>query len=380
VTKRRGHGEGSIRQRSDGRWEGTINIGWRDGKRHRRSVYGQTRREVADKLTSALREHQLGMVSVDERTRTETFLIRWCDESLPGTVKESTAIGYRNVLDRYVIPHIGRIPLAKLGPADVQRMMRTLEDKGLGVSVRRQARVILRRALGEAVRWELVNRNAAALVDAPKGTRHRADALSQEQAATLLAACRGTPLEGIVTVAVATGLRRGEVLGLRWENVDLELRTVTVAGTLKRLPETGLVLDTPKSSTSRRTVPLAAFCVSTLAEHRRHQLEQRLMLGGEWRDTGFVFTTPIGTPLDPRNLTRRFQTLCESAGLGRVRFHALRHTAATLMLNNGVPLEVISATLGHSSYAITADIYAKVAPTLQRGAADTMDGLLAGTR
>jgi integrase len=328
----------------------------------------------------AVREHQLGIASVDERTRTETFLIRWCEESLPGTVKESTAVGYRFILERYVIPYIGRIPLAKLGPADVQRMMRALEEKGLGVSVRRQARVILRRALGEALRWDLVTRNAAALVDAPKGARHRADALTQEQAATLLAACSGTPLEGVVTVAMATGLRKGEVLGLRWENVDLVDRTVTVVGTLKRLPQAGLVLDTPKSSSSHRTVPLPAFCVATLADYRRRQIEQRLLIGSEWQDTGYVFTTPIGTPLDPRNLTARFQTLCESAGLGRVRFHALRHTAATLMLNNGVPLEVISATLGHSSYAITADIYAKVAPTLQRGAADTMDGLLAGAR
>lgn len=377
MTKRRGHGEGSIRQRSDGRWEGTINIGWREGKRHRKSVYGKTRREVADKLAIAIREHQLGIASVDERTRTETFLIRWCEESLPGTVKDSTAVGYRFVLERYVIPYVGRIPLAKLGPADVQRMMRALEEKGLGVSVRRQARVILRRALGEALRWDLVTRNAAALVDAPKGARHRADALSQEQAGTLLAACSGTALEGVVALALATGMRKGEVLGLRWESVNLPGKTVTVAGTLKRLPDVGLVLDTPKSSSSCRTIPLPAFCADVLAEHRRRQVEQRLFVGPDWHDSGYVFTTSIGTPLDPRNLTARFQTLCESAGLGRIRFHALRHTAATLMLNNGVPLEVISTTLGHSSYAITADIYAKVAPALQRGAADTMDGLLA---
>lgn len=378
MGRRRGYGEGSIRQRADGRWEGCFNIGWSGDKRVRKSVYVWTRADVQRLLAQAIREHEQGILPVDARTRTGDFLIRWCEDSLPGTVKPSTAASYRFILEHYVIPSLGRIPLAKLSPADVQRMLRNLEQKGLGVSVRRQARVILRRALGEALRWDLVTRNAAALVDAPRGTQRGADdALDQEQTEALLRASRGTRIEGIVTVAVATGLRRGEVLGLHWDQVDLDARTLTVAGTLKRLPKAGLVLDTPKTASGTRTIALPDLVVVALRDERRRQAENRLRAGDEWQDTGYAFTSAIGTPIDPRNLTTYFHAVTKTAGLGQIRFHALRHTAATLMLSNGVSLEVISKTLGHASYAITADIYAKVSPDLQRTAADTMDGLLA---
>jgi integrase len=183
----------------------------------------------------------------------------------------------------------------------------------------------------------------------------------------------------MLTVALATGMRRGEVLGLRWDDVDLDARQLAVRGTLKRMPKVGLVLDTPKTASATRAIPLPDHAVAVLREHRRQQNVERLAAGPEWQPTGFVFTTPIGSPVDPRNLTRDLHTVSTAAGLGPIRFHALRHTAATLMLTNGVPLEVISVTLGHASYAITADVYAKVGATLQRTAADVMDGLLAAT-
>jgi integrase len=222
-----------------------------------------------------------------------------------------------------------------------------------------------------------VARNAAALVQSPRLAAPKLDdVLTEEDAHALLEATRDTRLESLVTVVLAVGLRKGEALALRWEDVDLECGTLTVRATLKRRPGVGLVLDSPKTQRGRRVIPLPAFAVTSLREHRRRQAEDRLAAGPTWNEMGHVFTTDIGTPVDPDNLTKHFHQLCERAGIGRRRFHALRHSAATLMLAMGTPLEVISKTLGHAGYAITADVYARVGPALQRDAADAMDRAL----
>jgi integrase len=253
-----------------------------------------------------------------------------------------------------------------------------MEEQGLSAATRRQARAILRRALAHAERWELVNRNVAALVDAPRTERSKLDdVLSVDEAHALLWAARDSELDALLTIAVAIGIRKGELLALPWRNIDLDSRLVTVSGTLKRRPGVGLVVDTPKTQRGARTIPLPNVAVDALRRHRRRQLEARLAAGKRWADSGFVFTTPIGTPIDPDNLTKAFHTACDTAGVRRRRFHALRHSAATLMLAAGTPLEVISKTLGHAGYAITADIYARVVPGLQRDAADAMDVVLA---
>jgi integrase len=233
---------------------------------------------------------------------------------------------------------------------------------------------VLRRALSHAERWGMVTRNAAALVDVPRLDGAKLDdALDVNQAQVLLGAARGHSLEALVTVALAVGLRRGEALALQWNHIDLDHSTLAVGGTLKRRPGRGLIVDTPKTANARRTIALRSICVRALRRHKMRQVEIRLAAGTLWNETGFVFVTPIGTPIDPRNLTREFHRLCSKAGLPRLRFHALRHSAATIMLAQGVPLEVISKTLGHRGYAITSDIYAKVGHDLQRTAADAID-------
>jgi len=376
-TGRRGHGEGSIHKRADGRWAATIDLVWENGKRRRKSLYGKTRADVAERLRQLQQQSAQGLPLPDERRRVADYLEWWATDVLPGTVKESTADGYRYMLDRYVVPHVGRVTLAKLGPQHVQSMLRSLEADGLAPA-RRQARAILRRALGHAERWGFVARNAAALVDAPGLNGSKIDdVLSVDEAHALLRAAAGTPHEALVSVALAVGLRRGEALALRWDDLDLERGNLTVRATLKRRPGKGLILDTPKTARGRRTIPLPGVSVTALRDHRRAQAAKRLAAGPEWRDTGHVFATPIGTPLDPDNLTKHFHALCDRAGIPRRRFHALRHSAATLMLAAGTPLEVISKTLGHAGYAITADVYARVVPELQREAADAMNRVLA---
>lgn len=377
MSGRRGPHEGSIFQRaSDGRWVGSVHVGYDAGKRVRKVVYGKTRKEVANKLSKALREAQAGTLVLDERRTVGDYLTWWVTNVAPATVKDSTADQYAWIVKRYLDPHLGKVKLAKLGPLHVQQMLASMEKEGLSAATRRQTRAILRRALGHAERYGYVARNAAALVDCPRDDGPRLDdTLSLDDATRLLGAAPGDPLEALVTVALTVGLRKGEALALTWENIDLDARTLTVAATLTRRTGYGLVVGTPKTDRSRRTVALPSTCVKALQAHRRRQAADRLAAGDLWHPGGFVFTTPTGTPLDPRNVTRDFQALCTRARVGPRRFHALRHSAATLMLAQGVPLEVISKTLGHSGLAITADVYAKVGVELQRQAADAIDDL-----
>lgn len=358
---RRGRGEGGIRKRTDGRWEASIDLGWVDGKRRRKFIYGRTRAEVATKLRQAQQGVDHGQVPADGRLTTGAFLESWLRDVLPGSVKASTVTNYRDVCTHYVIPHVGRVPLAKLGPEHVQAMLRTLEDQGLSARTRRLARAVLRRALGQAERWGKVTRNAAAQVDCPRGADTGTDdALDAAGAKAVLAAARGERLEALFVLALSLGLRRGELLGLRWEDVDVDAGELAVAHTLSYRPGSGLVLEEPKTEAGRRTIPLVGDTATALREHRRRQAAERLAAGPDWVDAGYVFTTEVGGPLDPRNVLRAWHRLTERAGVGRRRLHAARHTCATLLLAQGVPLEVVSAVLGHASLAITADVYARV--------------------
>jgi integrase len=354
-----------------------VDLGWHAGKRQRKAVYGRSRREAADKLAPLLRAKALGLPLPDERRTTGHYLEWWLRDVLPGTVKTRTAEGYAGIVRRYLIPQLGKVRLTRLNPEHVQRMMRTLEGQGLSPRTRQYARAVLRRALGHAERWGLVARNAAALVDSPKLPPPRTDdALDLDAAKALLAAARGDRLEALVTLALSVGLRKGEALALKWDSVDLDAGSLTISATLDRVRGEGLVLSEPKTARSRRTIPLPEACADALRDHRRRQLSERLRAGDTWQDGAFVFTTPFGAPLDPRNVTRWFHGLTQDAGLGKLRFHALRHSAATLMLAQGVPLEIISRTLGHAGYAITADVYAHVGGELLRSGADAMDRAL----
>jgi integrase len=367
VMKRRGHGEGSIWKRADGRWAASIDLGWEDGKRKRKFLYGRTRAEVAEKLRKAQHGIDLGQAPIDGRLTTGPFLTAWARDTLPGSVKPSTVSNYQDVLTHYVIPYVGRVPLAKLGPEHVQRMLRALEEQGLSVRTRRIARAVLRRALGQAERWGKVNRNAAALVDCPRGMHIGThDALDAAGARAVLDAARGERLEALAVLALELGLRRGELLGLRWEDIDLKAGELRVAHTLSYRAGVGLVLDEPKTEAGRRTIPLVGATLPALRRHRRRQLKERLAAGPHWSDCGHVFANELGGPMDPRNVLRWWYRVTERAGVGRRRLHAARHTAATLLLEQGVPLEVVSAVLGHASLAITADVYARVCMDAKR--------------
>ena len=255
--KRRGQGEGSLYQRKDGRWAATLDLGWREGRRVRRSLYAPTRREVVEKLKLARKAIEAGLQPTSDRMTAAVYLEDWLDATRE-TIRPSTWTRYAGMVRTHLVPHLGRIPLSKLAAGDVERMLREMEGSP---RTRHHARAILRTALGRAVRHGLILRNAAGLAEPPRVEHREVEAWEAAQVRTFLAAIRGHRLEALFTVAVGTGLRQGELLGLRWSDVDLSAGTLTVRQSLQRVDGKLTAVET-KTARSRRTVPLPELALS----------------------------------------------------------------------------------------------------------------------
>jgi integrase len=377
MGKRRGHGEGAIYQReSDGKWCASVDLGLVGGKRKRKVVYGETRKEVAEKIKALLRDQQQGVNIAPEVLTVEQFLKRWLDEAVKPKNKSSTLDSYTRIVNLYLVPHIGSLRLEKLTAVHVQTMQNTLLSEGLSTRTVQYARAVLRRALGQAVKWDLVNRNVVPLVDAPRVEKHRITPLDETQARRLLAAATGHRLEAMYRVALSLGLRKGEVLGLRWSNIDWRGRKLSITATVQRIAGQK-TLTTPKTATSARTLLLPDVLIKVLRQHQERQELEREALGEEWQEHGLLFPSERGTPIEPRNIVRSFKRLLKRAGLPEsTRFHDLRHSCATLLIAQGVHLSVIKEILGHSQISVTADIYGHVLPETQRSAVEQLGNIL----
>jgi integrase len=377
TAKRRGHGEGSIWQRSDGRWEARIDLGYQGGKRRRKAFYGNTRREVSDQLKAALHTQQQGLPVAVERQTLGQFIAKWLEDSVRPTVRPKTFDSYAQLVRLYIGPELGNIQLGKLSPQDIQHLLNKLLKSGLAPRTVQYCHAILKMALGRAYKWSLVPRNVAQLVDPLRSRRYEMRSLDPEEARTFLNTVRGDRLEALYSVAIALGLRQGEALGLRWEDIDMDKCTLKVRYALQRIDGKPQLVE-PKTQKSRRTIFMPQVTVNALRAHRVRQLEERLVAGTRWKESGLVFTSTIGTSLDPRNAFRLFQEALQRAGLPHIRFHDLRHTCASLLLAQGVHPRVVMETLGHSQISLTMDTYSHVIPALQRDAADRMDAVLGG--
>ncbi len=371
---RRGRGEGTISLRSDGRWQGRIDLGWVQGKRRRKVVYGSTRVEVAKKLTQLLRERDQGLVSSSPSQTLSTYLESWL-ASIEHTVRPKTFISDRMYVNRHIVPALGKVRLDRLTPQYVQALLDAKLREGLAPQSVIHIRGILRRALRRALRYGWVARNVAALTDPPKLERKEIRPFNRHEAWSFLRAVEGDPLEALYSLALATGLRQGELLGLRWEDVDLEQATVRVNYALQRYGGE-LHMVPPKTARSRRVVSVPDVAVRALQAHKSRQMQDRRRAGERWQDGGLVFSTRWGTPIEPRNATRSFKRVLANAGLPEIRFHDLRHSCATLLLTQGVSPRVVMEILGHSQISLTMNTYSHVALELQREAASRMDAAL----
>lgn len=379
----RGHkGEVSIKKNeARGRYEARLTVGRTpDGKQRRQVVTGRTVAEVRRKLKAAQQALDEGRDSTPERRTVGQFMAEWVDD-LEGKRSASTVGNYRDVIRLYIDPTVGGLDLVKLSPKDVEKMLRTMSRKGLSPNTQRLTRSVLRRALRRAEAEGIVTRNAAAIADGPEVGHSEGRTLTVAQARKLLAAADDEPLGAAWALAVTVGLRRGEVLGLSWEDLDLEgdLPTVTVRRALKRIPKQGLELSKVKTAGSRRKLRLPAPTVQRLKRHAETQALEAMVLGKAWPSevlgADLVFRTPLGTAVDPDNWRNMTYRLTEEALGERWSPHELRHSAASLMLAQGVPLKIISEVLGHSSIRITSDVYAHLLDDATSVAADAMGDL-----
>jgi len=370
MAKRRGHGEGSIHQRKDGRWCAIVDLGWVNGKRKRKYLYGATRKEVADALKVLHRDLAAGVAISTDRQTVKTFLTRWLSEVVSQRNKTRTYEGYERIVELYLTPSLGTIPLGKLGPQHVQHMVNELVAKGLAPNTIRNVRAVLRRALNQAMRWRLVTYNAASLVETPRIEQEEMSALTEQQARALLRTLKGDRLEALYRVALSLGLRRGEVLGLRWEDIDFEAATLRVAQTLQRTRTKGLIISTPKTKSSLRSLSIPRVLLAALKNHKEQQDREGLD-----NPHNLVFISTKGTPIDPDDITHRFKAFVKEAGLpDDIHFHSLRHSCATLLLAQGVPMYVVKEILGHSQISTTMR-YTHPTPDTMRDATAEMDTL-----
>ncbi|MDO8614991.1 MAG: tyrosine-type recombinase/integrase [Dehalococcoidia bacterium] len=370
MAGKRGNAEGTIYKRTDGRWCAAVTL---DGGK-RRAFYGATRGAVQDKLRAAKRAIDDGLPVSSDRQKVGHFLTRWLAEVAQPTVRPSTYTRYRELLTGHVVPALGHLPLAKLGPQDLNALYGKLAQRLAPRTVGHVHRV-LHRALRDALHWGLVARNVCDAVSPPKVARAEMQVLGPEQARALIAAAAGDPLEAVYTLAILTGLRQGELLALKWRDFDAGAERLTVCRSVRWVTGLGSVEGEPKTRSGRRSVLLAPLVVAALRRHRTQQTEQRLRAIA-WEDNDLIFTNEIGRHIEASNLLRRsFRPLLERADLPRIRFHDLRHTAATLLLGQGVHAKIVSEMLGHSNIAITMDLYSHVTPTMQADAAAKMEAL-----
>ena len=368
---KRANGEGSLSRRPNGTWSATASLP--DGRR--KFFYGKTREEVRRKLAQALHAIEVGAFTDSRAISVGQFLDQWLAEVVAPNVRPSTYKDYEVDVRLHLKPSIGHIPLARLTPLQVQQLLNAKKAAGLSAKSIRELRGTLKNALKHAVRWELIQRNPAAFVDAPRLEQYEIQPLTPDEARTFLAAMKGERLEAVYSVALAMGMRRGEILGLRWQDVDLELGYLRVSKQQQRWARQTHLVE-PKSSKSRRPLAMPASIVTSLKEHRERQLQEQREAGDQWVETGLVFTRKNGKPLDATGVSKAIHVHLDRAGIAQRRFHDLRHSCATLLLVQGVSPRVVMEILGHSQISLTMNTYTHVVPELRRQAADRMDDLL----
>jgi integrase len=371
---RRGNGEGSISRRKDGLYMARYTVQTEIGPK-RKTIYAKTRKEVADKLADALANRDKGIVFDAGALTLGAYMDRWLYDSVRGTVRQRTWERYEQLTRVHIIPTLGRVKLKNITPTHVRALHREKLDAGLAPRTVNYVHVTLSKALKDAVVDGLIPRNAAAVVTTPRPIKTEIKPLSPGQAKTLLEAVHGDRFEAAYVLALHCGLRLGEILELRWLDVDLESGTVQVRRTLSEA-RAGYRFEPPKNGKGR-SVRLTSRAVQALRDHLERQLQEIDRLGDLYSDQGLVFPSQAGTPMNARNLTARsFKPLLTRAGLPDIRFHDLRHTFATIMLQNGEHPKVVQEMLGHATIAITMDTYSHVLPNMQRDAVARLGTLL----
>ena len=357
---RRANSEGSVYRRKDGKWCASVSYVSPEGTRKRRVMYANSRAKAKARLKEAIRALEDGTPLVESKETLRRFAEVWSAQHLPASGrKPSTIRQYRRCLEYYVLPHLGSTKLKDLSPLSVEAWTISLRESGLAGATVRSAFNVLSAMMATAQRDGLIRRNPCSVVSRPQARNSEATYYSPEEVRALLA---NSPKDfrPLVYLLAYTGLRIGEALALRWSDVDFEAGSLRVSGSLART-ESGVERLDPKTPRSARAIPLVAPVISAIKDQRRFQAKDRLAAGSAWQEHDLVFATSVGSPRDYRNELRRFQSVAREIGL-KGGFHALRHSAATALIDAGVPLPTVSSILGHARTSITLDVYGHALP------------------
>lgn len=367
MTKRRGRGEGAIYKKAENLWCAQLSTGY-DGNatRKRRYVYGKTKTEVQKKLAELQSAFAAGSLADPKRMRLVEFINHWLEDVARPTIRISTHARYKVLLKVHLLPHLGGIQISSLEPSHIQNLYKKLEETGASPRTREFVHAVLRKALDQAMKWGYVQRNVCDMVARPRVPKKAMRCWNREEANQFLVFAETRRYYGLYVLALTTGLRQGELFGLRWEDIDFESSSLSVVRTINQV-DSKMIIGEPKTAKGRRRVELPEIAIRALKKHR-----EKMLAEGNHKD--WIFCTAKGDPIKKNSFRNSsFLPLLKASGLPKIRFHDLRHTAATLLLSQGVHPKVVQERLGHAQISITLDIYSHVLPSMQKEAAAKLD-------
>ena len=370
---RRANGEGSVHKLHSGHWRGLVS---HEG--HRLSKTFTTQKECIDWVRKNRNQISDGMSYASTQLTINEYMDSWLIIK-KATRRYATWLHYDRLVRRFINPALGNIKLKDLRADQIQGLINQLLKLGIGIYTVRKIQDVLKCALNQAVKQDVIIRNPAALVDPPPKPHREMAILTESQVSQLLVAAKGHRLEALFHLTITTGLRESEVLALKWSDLDWVKQSLKVERQLERPHGEGVQFSAPKTAFGKRSIKLGSKTIEVLRNHYKRQQTERIAAGEAWKEFDLIFPSSVGAPIHQHNLWRAFKILLKQAGLPAFRFHDLRHTAASLLLNNGVPVIVVSRRLGHARASITSDVYGHLMPNMQDEAAEMIDELVTPT-
>ena len=369
---RRKHDEGSIFQRKDGRYVAQVRL--ENGKKKQR--YFQTEREANQALRKMLHEKERGTLPTGPNQMLKVYLEQWLEQVFKlSVIRTGTYYTYRAIINKHIVPSLGHVSLQKLTPQQIQAFYTKKLDEGLSAKTVSHFHTVLHKALEQAVKWNLMVRNVCDLVTPPTSKSHEMKPLTPEQAQRLLEVAGKHKLEALLTLAITTGMRRGELLALHWQDIDFSEGCLYVRRTISRIGKFGLVVSEPKTEKSKRKIALPLIVLVVLKQQQENRLALREKAGVEWKENDIVFCNRYGGYIEPANLFTDFKRLLRLAELPNIRFHDLRHSAASFLAKLNVHPKIVQELLGHSNISTTLDIYSHMFPSTHQEAMGKLDDL-----